>query len=61
MSVGKYPSEKCSNLGKYTIKMATPFHIESDVEGNFVGERIKWGVSGAHISPSIRDKKQLLP
>ena len=31
MSVGKYPSEKCSNLGKYTIKMATPFHIESDV------------------------------
>ena len=38
MSVQKYPSEKCSNLGKYTIKMATPFHIESDAEGKF-----SWG------------------
>ena len=43
MSVGKYPSEKCSNLGKYTIKMATPFHIESDVGGNFVGGKNKMG------------------
>ena len=62
MSVGKYPSEKCSNLGKYTIKMATPFHIESDViaRGIFMGERIKWGVSKAHIFPSITDKNQLL-
>ena len=43
MSVQKYPSEKCSNLGKYTIKMATPFHIESDVGGKFRGGKNKMG------------------
>ena len=27
----EHPGEKCFNLGKYTIKIATPFHIECDV------------------------------
>ena len=63
MCLLKYPGEKCFNLCKYTIKMATPFHIGiwRELGDTFLwGKRIKWGVPRAHISPSIRDKKQLL-